>query len=1268
MPRLNRLAKVALASAAGLIVLLVIGLTIAVLIIDPDTYRPSVQRQVSAALGREVAIDHLAIGKSLYPTIAVSGLRVANPVWASRPNLVSIRLASVRLGLVALIRGEVEIDSVEVEGADLLLERDGNGVGNWQFASGEPKHGRTEAPRLPGLDEVAIRDARIGWRGGDGTVTDVRIQSADAMWPTNKPLQVETTVVYRQVSIDVNLAANTSLGDALSGQPVSASIGLRALDARANLEIALQSLRDFGDVSSSFAVNGQQLDALSALVDQPLPDWGPYRVSGRATLAAGSVRLDNLRMFTEGLSGKTPLTLSRVEINSGTVIVGQDVPTSVQLAGNLDETGFSLDLTTAELARLSALAESIPVTSRVTLDDFELGAEGAIRLPANSWGFELATYIKGDVGKPMRLVGAPPFKQALLVDLSGQVEGDANRIAASGLHGSVAQTSVSGDLTLRPGTPFGVNAEMAVGTLDLAAFEFMGEEGKPAAQQQRQSGPPEWLKAVDADVRLRVKGIVGLPIAAAEISGRGILKGGRLELRKFRGTLADTLIRADGGLRWRGSQPQVNASITMPLVDIEKLTGKGSAANRKKDKKKDGKDKVFDTPLPLAPLRLVDADLNLNIGRIDGAPVAVNSLRGSAQLTRGRLRIPSLNVNLAGVPVQSTLILDASRDDAHLSANVSAPRVDVATLTDQLKVDAPVAGTVGQGAATLETRGRTVRSWMENAKVAVRVGASTLKQIDGDDELTVEQANAVAGPGVNVRAEMRGQYGAFPVDLVLTGGQLAELLDDKPLWPKITAELRTAFRERPIRLSAQSALHALLSGRNVPVRAEMRSSNGFAIVAGTIADLREPARTPLDVKVSVKGEAFKPLLRDEWVLPDLPIKASAKANLDDGVVSLQRLRFRAGEADLSGEMRLELKDRIRLTAGLAGDTLDLRPWLPAPARRKPKSTGETSLEGRTSKLDRPFDLKGIREFDAALRLKLRRLISHQLDLDDPTLRADLDSGRLDAALSIAEGNSSLGLLFDGSSDSALVVLRANMTNLNLETLKTGKTSLAGVPRISATLKFAGVGTTPREVYKSANGQALVSVGPGRIGRGKRQFMVEAVSTDLVETLLPGRKPDDYTQMECAAVHFEVANGVASSPDGMAIRFKDVDILGSGAINLVTREILFGFKAVRRRWFSFSFLDIAGDLATIGGTLDKPTVGLDPGGTLITGGAAWATAGLSLVATRFWRKLGAADNPCEAIIEKGRSQSDPLDSLIRDLPLPHNLLESLPLPGKKKKQQ
>ncbi|UCH46544.1 MAG: AsmA family protein [Betaproteobacteria bacterium] len=1269
MPRLKRFAIVVLASVAGLIVLLVVALTAAALFIDPEAYRPSVQRQVSAALGREVAIDHLAIGKSLYPTIAVTGLRVANPDWASRPDLVTVSSASVKLALLALIRGEIEIGRIEVKGVGLLLERDANGVGNWVFDSRQRKSRGGEAAQLPGFDEVVIRDAQIGWRSDDGAVTDVRIESADAELPANKPLQIETTVVYRQVPIEANLTANTSLGNALSGQPVSASIGLRALDARVNLEVALRNLLDFSDVSINFAANGQQLDKWSALVDQPLPEWGPYRVSGRASLAAGSVKLDNLRMFTEGLTGKTPLMLSRVEIDSGAVVVGQETPTSVQLSGRLDATSFGLEVTTANLAQLTAAGDSIPVDSKVMLDDFELGAEGMVRRTGDLWAFDLMSYVKGDVAAPVRLARGASFKQALLVDLSGRFEGDANQVAATKLRGSVAQTSVSGDVTLRLDVPLGVDGTLALGRLDLASFEIQGDESEQVAEQQK-AGPPEWIKAVDADLRLRLERVVGLPIAAAGLSGHATLKGGRLDVRKFRGVIADTRLSADAGLEWKAGRPYVNAKISAPLLDVSMLADESRAAGKKNGDRASVKGAAFDVPLPIAPLRSIDGDLTVDIGQVKGAPVAVDTVRGSAHLTRSRLRVPSFNVSLAGVPVQSTLILDAGSDDAHLSANVSAPRVDIAKLTDELKVDAPFAGTIGQAAATVETRGASLRSWMENARVAARVGSSTLKKTDVDEQLIVERASAIAGPGVDVRAELRGQFGEFPVDLVVTGGRLDELLDEKPLWPKMTAELRTMFGERPVRLSAESALHALLSGRNVPVRAEMRLPNGYATVAGTIADLREPARTPLDVEARVKARAFQPLIRRELLLPDLPLSVRAKANLDEGVITLQRLQFRAGEADLSGDIRLKLKDRVKLTASLSGGALDLRPWLPAPAAREPSSAAAALPESRASKLDRPFDLKAMRRFDAALDIKLRRLISHQFDFDDPSLKADLDSGRLDAAASIAEGGLAVGLTFDASRDLPLVAIRAGMTKLNLETIKTVEASrrVSGVPLISANLKFAGVGATPRGVYESAKGEALVSIGPGQIGRGKKPFMVQAVSTDLVETLLPGRKPDDYMQMECAAVHFDVADGIVSSPDGMAIRFKEVDILGSGAVNLVTREILFGFKAVRRRWFSFSFLDLAGDLATIRGTIEAPRVSLDPGGTLVTGGAAWATAGLSLLATRFWRQLGAADDPCKAIIEKGRTQSDPLDSLIKDLPLPDDLLESLPLPGAEEKQE
>jgi len=235
----------------------------------------------------------------------------------------------------------------------------------------------------------------------------------------------------------------------------------------------------------------------------------------------------------------------------------------------------------------------------------------------------------------------------------------------------------------------------------------------------------------------------------------------------------------------------------------------------------------------------------------------------------------------------------------------------------------------------------------------------------------------------------------------------------------------------------------------------------------------------------------------------------------------------------------------------------------------------------------------------------------------------------------------------------VVSARIETKDLALESLKPAAMASPREdwPRISATARFAGIGETPRQVFQSAKGVLLATTGPGRIATNKTPFALQAVSSDLLTTLTPGRKPEDYSYLECAAAHLDVANGVASSPDGIVLRFKRLDIFGSGAVNLVTREILFGFKAVQRQFLSFSVLDLAGDFASIGGTLDKPRVELDTGGVLFKGGAAWATAGLSLLATNFLRKLESTEDVCAAITERGRTAADPVDQFIRSLNLP-----------------
>ena len=278
------------------------------------------------------------------------------------------------------------------------------------------------------------------------------------------------------------------------------------------------------------------------------------------------------------------------------------------------------------------------------------------------------------------------------------------------------------------------------------------------------------------------------------------------------------------------------------------------------------------------------------------------------------------------------------------------------------------------------------------------------------------------------------------------------------------------------------------------------------------------------------------------------------------------------------------------------------------------------------------------------------MIGHVLDLDDFDLQAKLENGLLKASVGIAEGESKVTLQFNARSDVPVVGVTASMRNLDRDALKpdTVLQRYKDAPRLSVQAELAGGGTTPREIYASTRGNVLLHAGPGRIRPIGSQFFVETVSSDLLQTLTPGKKPEDYNNLECAAAHFSITDGVASSPDGIAFRFKRMDLFGSGAVNLTTREILFGFKAVRRKWWSISFLDLAGDFASIGGTIDNPKVGLSPADVIVQGGAAWATLGLSLLATNLFRKLNSAQDPCGQIVEKGRTAITPIDNLLKSV--------------------
>ena len=139
---------------------LLVALVALLLLVDVNLYRDRIEQHVSNAFGREVILEGaLGLEPSLRPRFVVNGLKITNPDWASRPYLATVNKFDIRVSLLPLLQGELEILSLEFHGVDLQLEKTVGGTNNFTFDSS----GETGA--LPTIDHLLLHDAIIAYAG-----------------------------------------------------------------------------------------------------------------------------------------------------------------------------------------------------------------------------------------------------------------------------------------------------------------------------------------------------------------------------------------------------------------------------------------------------------------------------------------------------------------------------------------------------------------------------------------------------------------------------------------------------------------------------------------------------------------------------------------------------------------------------------------------------------------------------------------------------------------------------------------------------------------------------------------------------------------------------------------------------------------------------------------------------------------------------------------------------------------------------------------------
>jgi len=156
----------------GLIALIALVLIAVTIFVNPNDYKGRIAREVKASTGRDLTLQG-DIKLSVFPWIALKlgPLNLGNPEGFGAEPFLSLQHAALRVKLLPLLRKELQVGMIEIDGLDLRLQKNAAGKGNWEdFGAKSSAPATAEASPSPGspaslkdLGGVLIKDSRISY-------------------------------------------------------------------------------------------------------------------------------------------------------------------------------------------------------------------------------------------------------------------------------------------------------------------------------------------------------------------------------------------------------------------------------------------------------------------------------------------------------------------------------------------------------------------------------------------------------------------------------------------------------------------------------------------------------------------------------------------------------------------------------------------------------------------------------------------------------------------------------------------------------------------------------------------------------------------------------------------------------------------------------------------------------------------------------------------------------------------------------------------------
>lgn len=297
--------------------------------------RGVIGEKVTQMTGRRFSVEGDLWWRWIPMRFSAGGMTFANPGWAGRPQMITVKEASARIAFWPLLKGRVELLNVRFVQPDLWLEVDGQGRRNWYL-----DRQQSDRESRVTIEEVELDQGRVTYAEParqtqvvvqlstlDAQAADAALRAASE--PANKDAdeqtgdapaaasgasaaarpagpaslaagRVEGAVRVQEGRLQAQASGRwrglpltaSALGDPVlqlrdASKPYTFQINARVADTRASAAGTVTRLTDPESADLRVAVSGPSVGQWYRIIGVGLPDTPPYRTEGRVRLSRG---------------------------------------------------------------------------------------------------------------------------------------------------------------------------------------------------------------------------------------------------------------------------------------------------------------------------------------------------------------------------------------------------------------------------------------------------------------------------------------------------------------------------------------------------------------------------------------------------------------------------------------------------------------------------------------------------------------------------------------------------------------------------------------------------------------------------------------------------------------------------------------------------------------------------------------------------------------------------------------------------------------------